>query len=88
LQHLLLPYVADLELEVDRLRRHNHLLRQEARALLQQLPAGGAADAVGEGTSLPGIVQAAEHFAGVLRDLREAPGYHPHTTWSCSPVTR
>src|SRR5262245_25107735 len=33
----LLPYVAALELEVDRLRRHNRLVHQEARAALLQV---------------------------------------------------
>jgi len=75
---LLLPYVADLELEVDRLRRHGRVIRQEANALIRQIkqldrdhPAAGEAPAAGE------VVRAARHLAEVLRDLDEAQGYHP-----------
>jgi signal transduction histidine kinase len=74
----LLPYVADLELEVDRLRRHGRVIRQEAKALIRQIkhldpdrPPAGESPAVGE------AVRAAKHLAEVLRDLEEAPGYHP-----------
>ena len=75
---MLLPYVADLELEVDRLRRHGRVVRQEAKALIRQIkqldrghPAEGEAPATGE------VVRAARHLAEVLRDLDEAQGYHP-----------
>jgi signal transduction histidine kinase len=73
----LLAYVADLELEIDRLRRHAHLIRQEVKAALQtatQLagaPAGGAAAAEGQ------VGDIARQLAGVLRDLQELPGSHP-----------
>jgi signal transduction histidine kinase len=72
-----LPDVADLEQEVDRLRRHNHLLRQEARALLQRLRQAGAEAEAAGGTPLGEVARAGEHLAEVLRDLQEAPGYHP-----------
>jgi signal transduction histidine kinase len=73
----LLAYVADLEIEVDRLRRHNHLVRHEVRGSLhriQQLCAGP--DEAG-GELLAEVAQAARHLAGVLRDLQDLPGYHP-----------
>lgn len=71
--HRLLAYVADLELEVDRLRRHNHLVRQEALATLDLIrrSINGAA---GEDTDLS---RGARHLQEVLDDLRELPGYHP-----------
>jgi len=66
----LLAYVADLELEVDRLRRHNHVLRREVRAALESLvaPREGTEAALGE---------AVGQLTGLLRDLHEPPGYHP-----------
>ena len=75
----LLAYVADLELEVDRLRRHSHLIHREARAALgrvRQLCADPAA-AGGERTALAEAGDAAEQLAGLLADLSEVPGYHP-----------
>ncbi len=66
----LLAYVAELELEVDRLRRHQQLLIQEVRAAL--VPAAGADGAH------PSEQSAESHrLAGVLEDLYEPPGYHP-----------
>ncbi len=66
----LLPYIAALELEVDRLRRHHHLFHQEVRGVLDDLrrPPAGAA---------PEIAQTADRVAGLLRDFQEPPGYHP-----------
>jgi signal transduction histidine kinase len=62
----LLPYVADLEFEVDRLRRHAHVIRQEALALARAVePVGGK------------VTEAARHLVEVLRDLQDPPGYHP-----------
>lgn len=75
----LMAYIADLELEVDRLRRHNHLLHQEAWAALDRIqglweespaPADGPPP-LGE------VVEAVRRLGGVLADLRETPGYHP-----------
>jgi len=68
----LLAYVADLEVEVDRLRRNNRRMYQEARAvvdrvqpLCKELPKSGE------------IKNAVSGFAAALDDLRELPGYHP-----------
>lgn len=68
----LLAYVADLEVEVDRLRRNNRRMYQEARAvvdrvqpLCEELPGSGEIKNVVGG------------FAEALDDLRELPGYHP-----------
>jgi signal transduction histidine kinase len=62
---------------VDRLRRHNHLLRQEARTLLQRIGQVGAEAGAAGSPALQEVTQAAEQLAGVLRDLQEVPGYHP-----------
>jgi signal transduction histidine kinase len=75
----LLPYVADLELEVDRLRRQGQFVQQEVRETLRQirrLCAGGPGgdDAAAR---LAEVGQAAAGLAGVVRDLQEPPGYHP-----------
>jgi signal transduction histidine kinase len=74
----LLPYVAALELEVDRLRRHNRLMHQEARAALAQVRrlCSGSDGAAGQ-EPLAGIGRAVDGLAELLRDLQEPPGYHP-----------
>jgi signal transduction histidine kinase len=65
----LLAYVADLEVEVDRLRRQNRLTHQEARAVVDRVRS--LANDRGE------IANAVAGFAAALDDLRELPGYHP-----------
>jgi len=75
----LLAYVADLELEVDRLRKQSQFVQHEARETLkrvQQLCAD-AARADNAPPQLAEIDQAGQRLATVLRDLREVPGYHP-----------
>jgi signal transduction histidine kinase len=74
--HLLLAYVADLELEVDRLRKQGQFVRHETRGVLariQSLCANTAANP----PPLVEIGQAAGQLAEVLRDLQEPSGYHP-----------
>jgi signal transduction histidine kinase len=80
----LLAYVADLELEVDRLRKQGNFVRQEAREattrVLSICQANMTSDcAPGEPAIGPfaDISNAALALDGVLRDLRELPGYHP-----------
>ena len=76
--HLLLAYVADLELEVDRLRKQGQFVRHQVRDTLKRvklLCAGAAAGA--PQPPLAEVGQAAEQLAAVLRDLPESPGYHP-----------
>src|SRR5688572_13291335 len=73
---LMLAYVADLELEVDRLRKQSQLIQNEARQTilrLRELTADVAPTAEG----LTEIASATQHFAEVVRDLHEHPGYHP-----------
>jgi signal transduction histidine kinase len=77
--HLLLAYVADLELEVDRLRKQGQFVQHEARGALKRIrllctDSAGAGDVR---APLAEIDQAAKQLAAVLRDLQETPGYHP-----------
>ena len=75
---LLLGYVADLELEVDRLRQQSRFIQHEVRGTLKQihlLCADGAA--AGAASPLAEIDRSAAQLRAVLHDLRELPGYHP-----------
>ncbi|OAI47134.1 hypothetical protein AYO44_10180 [Planctomycetaceae bacterium SCGC AG-212-F19] len=77
--HLLLPYVADLELEVDRLRKQSQFLHQEMRETLKRIQLL-CMEATQGGHTIPpltGINYAAREMAAILRDLQEPPGYHP-----------
>jgi signal transduction histidine kinase len=73
--NLLLAYVADLELEVDHLRKQGQFVQQEARDALNRIV--HCCTAGGEPASLSEIEAAARELAAVLRDLQEPPGYHP-----------
>jgi signal transduction histidine kinase len=76
--HVLLAYVADLELEVDRLRKQGQFLHQQAWQVLKRIqPLCAAAQPEKASGRLEEIEQAAKQLADVLRDLREPPGYHP-----------
>ena len=76
---VLLAYVADLELEVDHLRKQGQLARQETRDALKRIrrSCAGAAEAQDAAAALTQIAAAAQELAGVLRDMREPAGYHP-----------
>ncbi|HEX5104568.1 MAG TPA: ATP-binding protein, partial [Pirellulaceae bacterium] len=75
----LMAYAADLELEVDRLRRREQFLRTEAGKFLLRIqhachehsPPPFTVNALG------GISEDCRMFRGLLRDLDEPPGYHP-----------
>jgi signal transduction histidine kinase len=76
---LLLAYMADLELEVDRLRKQGQFIRHEAwgtlkriRQLCEDAAAGG-----NRLPPLPNIDHIALTLETVLRDIQEPPGYHP-----------
>lgn len=75
----LLPYVAELELEVDRLRRHNRLIHHEVRAALDHLKdiAAFPPDSAGPPAPLAEVTRAATRLGEVMDDLRDPPGYHP-----------
>lgn len=70
--HRLLAYVVNLEIEVDRLRRHNRALYQEARAVVDL----GHSQIDYEQTRTD-LREAVVKFGQSLDDLRELPGYHP-----------
>jgi signal transduction histidine kinase len=74
----LLAYAADLELEVDRLRRHGTFIEREAvAALLRILRLCTAPE---PGAPLPTLGQVTATAQGLLdavKDLHEQPGYHP-----------
>jgi signal transduction histidine kinase len=78
--HVLLAYIADLELEVDRLRKHCQFQQQEACEAVKQIQSL-CSNQVAQPESKPGplaaIEQTTNHLAAVLRDLREPSGYHP-----------
>jgi signal transduction histidine kinase len=73
----LAAYVADLELEVDRLRKQAQFVRQAVQDALREI----LAHADGAGTPNPPVVAAmataAADLSGLLQELREPPGYHP-----------
>lgn len=70
--HRLLAYVAELELEVDRLRKQGSFMLQEVRVGLRRIKlAAGRADAPNETEA------AIKDLMGVLDDLNDPPGYHP-----------
>ena len=74
----LMAYSAELELEVDRLRRRDQFWQQEAvkhvqrilRACEEQLPPPGI-------NPLAAIAEDTRQFRALLNDLSEPPGYHP-----------
>ncbi len=74
-QRRLLPHVAALELEVDRLRRHNHLLRHEALEAVRRIE--GLTAAAEAADPLPAVRAAAGRLGEVLRDMQDSAGYHP-----------
>jgi signal transduction histidine kinase len=77
--NMLLAYVADLELEVDHLRKQGQLVQQETRDALKRIlrSCAGAADAGDATAALSQIDDDARELATVLRDLQEPSGYHP-----------
>src|SRR5579884_2494921 len=75
----LLAYVADLELEVDRLRRQGQFIRDEVLGTLKRVRrlCAEAAKAPDAPPALAEVDQAVRQLAAALRDLHEPPGYHP-----------
>jgi signal transduction histidine kinase len=76
--HVLLAYVADLELEVDRLRKQREFIQQESRETIKHIR---QLCQEASGANLPpavaAIQESARELAALLRDLQEPPGYHP-----------
>lgn len=75
--HLLLAYVADLELEVDRLRKQGQFIHHEARDTVKRIQALCKSATKEAPNPLAEIEQVAKELALVLRDLHDPPGYHP-----------
>lgn len=75
----LLVYVADLELEVDRLRRHNQLIYKEVWGALAHFKEHCATMATTDDppSALTELGQEIQQLSATLRDLRDPPGYHP-----------
>lgn len=73
---LLLAYVTDLELEVDRLRRQSQFVQHEVRGTLRRIQAL-CTDKGEAAPRLADVGQATHQLAAVLRDLQEPLGYHP-----------
>lgn len=77
---VVMNYAAQLELEVDRLRRRDQFLQQESRDYIRQTvglcrQAGQSQNE--EKTALLAVMEECELFDKLLRDLHEPPGYHP-----------
>jgi signal transduction histidine kinase len=74
----LLAYVADLELEVDRLRRQGTFIEREATTtLLKVLSLCTGAKGVDALLTLSEVEVCARSLVGILKDLHDSPGYHP-----------
>jgi signal transduction histidine kinase len=78
-QHQLLAYVADLELEVDRLRKLTQFVQCETRRSVEEIHQA-CVKAEGKSDGAPQIVEIAavvRELAAVLKDGYEPTGYHP-----------
>jgi signal transduction histidine kinase len=77
--HQLLPYTADLELEVDRLRKQGEFVEHEVLDTLKQIQMllRNATQSDNAQHTLAEIDRFTKQLAGVLRDLHEPAGYHP-----------
>ncbi len=74
--HLLLPYVADLELEVDRLRKHGQFLRNAVSEHVTIIRSAHSEKPNADNPSLS-ISSALDELTSLLKDLDDPPGYHP-----------
>src|SRR3954467_1680566 len=73
----LAAYVADLELEVDRLRKQGQFIRQAVQDTLKEIVRQADAAPGPAAPAVSAMVTAAADLAGMLHELREPPGYHP-----------
>jgi signal transduction histidine kinase len=74
--NLLVPYVSDLEVEVDRLRGQAAFVEQSVRDAVRAVRAL-CNDEHPTKPAVPAIKAIVDELALVLRDVRERPGYHP-----------
>jgi signal transduction histidine kinase len=72
-------YAAELELEVDRLRRRDQFLQQEARDHIRKTVSlcRQVGQTQNEGKAGRAVLEACGVFDKLLRDMHEPPGYHP-----------
>jgi signal transduction histidine kinase len=73
----LLPYIADLELEVDRLRRQGQFLQQTVREAVRRIEALAQPESATNDPARAEIGRAARELICALGELRDLPGYHP-----------
>ena len=74
----LLAYLADLEVEVDRLRRQGQFIEQKATETLSRILRLCTEPTPGNPMPTLAEVEAtARHLVEVVRDLHDSPGYHP-----------
>jgi signal transduction histidine kinase len=74
----LLAYVAALELEINRERRHAHFVHRKVRQTVKRIQQlAGEAEPDGTAVALAEAGEAARALAQMLRELQEPPGYHP-----------
>jgi signal transduction histidine kinase len=73
----LAAYVADLELEVDRLRKQRQFVRQAVQDTLKEIVRQADAAPSADVPVVAAMVTAAADLAGLMQELREPPGYHP-----------
>lgn len=76
---LVMTYAAELELEVDRLRRRDQFLQHEAWDHIKQLLrlCRNAAPSQEPAAALAEAAEACGQFSELLRDVNEPSGYHP-----------
>jgi signal transduction histidine kinase len=72
----LLAYIADLELEVDRLRRQEAFIEREATGTLLKI-LRLCTEATDRMPTLTEVEATARTLVEVVKDLHEGPGYHP-----------
>jgi len=73
----LAAYVADLELEVDRLRKQGEFIRQAVMDTLKDIVRQADGAALAEVPLVAAMGTTAAELAAMLHELREPPGYHP-----------
>jgi signal transduction histidine kinase len=72
----LLAYVADLELEVDRLRHQRMFIERQAGPMMLEILSLCAASK-SDGYTLSSVESIARELRSILTDLHDSPGYHP-----------
>lgn len=74
---LLLAYITDLELEVDRLRTQDRFIRHELKEVTKKIHEFCNSTGAGEQSRLTGIDRTLNDLTEVVRDAHDASGYHP-----------